>query len=93
MDLVGIATTDPSPRLILSTFAVSKLRSASPRLHGETQYAISDGEGARPTLSVAAAISGGGGVVDTKVGLFRIIPLHLLYLEHHFHAYYHIHSS
>ena len=43
VDLVGIATTDPSPRLILSAFAVSKLRSASPRLHGETQHAISDG--------------------------------------------------
>ena len=43
VDLVGIATTDPFPRLILSTFAVSKLRSASPRLHGETQYAISGG--------------------------------------------------
>ena len=34
VDLVGIATTDPSPRVILSALAVSKLRSASPRLHG-----------------------------------------------------------
>ncbi|MDD6832584.1 MAG: hypothetical protein PUE80_05410 [bacterium] len=42
VDLVGIATTDPSPRLILSALAVSMLRSASPRLHG-AQYAISDG--------------------------------------------------
>ena len=43
VDLVGISTTDPSPRVILSALAVSMLRSASPRLHGETQYAISGG--------------------------------------------------
>ena len=51
VDLVGIATTYPSPRLILSAFAVSKLSSASPRLYAHNKPSPTAAEGALMPIS------------------------------------------